>query len=224
MYSTVKFTPAEMLSMIARATPAKASVHPRIPNLAADEEGNLYGTKSFRQSKKTGHPPIPMCPCPVGKGYHRVLFPSLEGSGARYIHRLVLEAFVGMAPAGTECAHLNGNRTDNRLANLQWTTRSVNFSHKRLHGTAGAGEKSTQAKLKDVQCLSMQQAFLDGATVPALAKEYNVCQGTVFNVLNGRRMTADGVFLKAVRELRCVRKLKPATQKPTTSLDNRGAS
>lgn len=42
------------------------------------------------------------------------------------IHRLVLEAFQGECPEGKEASHLNDIKTDNRLENLQWMTRSEN--------------------------------------------------------------------------------------------------
>lgn len=42
------------------------------------------------------------------------------------VHRLVLEAFVGHCPEGMEACHYNDERTDNRLVNLRWDTRSEN--------------------------------------------------------------------------------------------------
>jgi hypothetical protein len=39
---------------------------------------------------------------------------------AFYVHRLVAEAFLGPRPAGKETMHLNGDRTDNRVANLAY--------------------------------------------------------------------------------------------------------
>ena len=42
------------------------------------------------------------------------------------LHRLVLEAFVGLRPEGYECDHKNRNKLDNRLCNLHWVTRSEN--------------------------------------------------------------------------------------------------
>jgi len=45
----------------------------------------------------------------------------------RYIHHLVLEAFVGPRPPGTECCHRNDIKTDNRLENLRWDTSSANM-------------------------------------------------------------------------------------------------
>jgi hypothetical protein len=40
------------------------------------------------------------------------------------VHRKVLEAFVGPAPKGLFALHRNRKRTDNRLSNLYWGTRS----------------------------------------------------------------------------------------------------
>jgi hypothetical protein len=44
----------------------------------------------------------------------------------KYIHHLVLEAFVGPCPAGKEACHFNDVGTDNKLTNLRWDTRSAN--------------------------------------------------------------------------------------------------
>lgn len=51
------------------------------------------------------------------------------------VHRLVLLAFVGPAPKGMVCCHLNGDGTDNRLENLRWDTPSNNQRDSMLHGT-----------------------------------------------------------------------------------------
>jgi hypothetical protein len=48
-----------------------------------------------------------------------------------YVHRLVLEAFVGPCPAGCEASHANDIPTDNRLANLKWASHSHNISNRR---------------------------------------------------------------------------------------------
>lgn len=42
------------------------------------------------------------------------------------IHQIVLEAFCGPCPDGMEVLHGNGIRTDNRLSNLRYGTRSEN--------------------------------------------------------------------------------------------------
>lgn len=66
----------------------------------------------------------------------RILRPGRKPSGhfsvalgrgnSRDVHVLVLEAFVGPAPDGHECRHLNDNPAENHLRNLCWGTRSEN--------------------------------------------------------------------------------------------------
>jgi hypothetical protein len=65
---------------------------------------------------------------PNKKGYHLV---SLEIEGRhqlRYVHRLVLMAFVGPGP-GRLANHDDGRKGNNRLRNLCWTTPSGNMRH-----------------------------------------------------------------------------------------------
>jgi hypothetical protein len=51
------------------------------------------------------------------------------------VHLIVLAAFVGPRPSGLECCHGNGVRSDNRLENLRWDTRSENQRDAVRHGT-----------------------------------------------------------------------------------------
>jgi hypothetical protein len=51
------------------------------------------------------------------------------GRGNRvYVHHLVLEAFVGPAPARHECLHWDDHPENNRLDNLRWGTRAENLA------------------------------------------------------------------------------------------------
>lgn len=43
-----------------------------------------------------------------------------------YVHRLVLEAFVGPCPEGMECLHGRNGVEDNSVSNLRWGTSSEN--------------------------------------------------------------------------------------------------
>ena len=51
------------------------------------------------------------------------------------VHRLVLEAFVGLCPDGFECCHNERDPTNNRLTNLRWDSRASNALDKVEHGT-----------------------------------------------------------------------------------------
>lgn len=87
----------------------------------------------------------------VGIGFHdkpKILIPNLSGrtpkqyrqvqlgrGNVRKVYHLVLEAFVGPRPLGTECRHLDGNSQNDRLDNLCWGTKIENTEDKIRHGT-----------------------------------------------------------------------------------------
>ena len=52
----------------------------------------------------------------------------------RYVHHLVLEAFVGPCPPGMEGCHADDDRMNNHLSNLRWDTRSANILDRKLNG------------------------------------------------------------------------------------------
>jgi len=62
------------------------------------------------------------------------------------INVLVLEAFVSRRPFGSDSRHLNGDRADNRLANLRWGTRSENILDAVRHGTHRNARKTQCSK------------------------------------------------------------------------------
>jgi hypothetical protein len=53
----------------------------------------------------------------------------------KYVHDLVLRAFVGPPPLGMECLHGPNGQLNNRLGNLSWGTRCQNMMDKQRDGT-----------------------------------------------------------------------------------------
>ena len=73
---------------------------------------------------------------PSGKKYLKVLL--YNEAGRRYfaIHQLVLHVFVGPQPHGLDVRHLDGNKLNNALSNLEYGTRLDNAKDSCLHGTS----------------------------------------------------------------------------------------
>lgn len=119
-----------------------------------------------------------------GTGYLQVQ-PTVRGRNKKiYVHRLVLEAFVGPCPEGMECRHLNGNPKDNRLVNLCWGTRKENQADRRLHGTAGTGEQHSQAKLTEMAVREIRCTKGRGSG-NALARKFGVAPSVISRIRKG---------------------------------------
>lgn len=68
-------------------------------------------------------------------GHRSVWLATSTGEGDwRLIHRLVLEAFVGVCPEGMECCHFDDDPSNNRLGNLRWATRNENMLDRSRNG------------------------------------------------------------------------------------------
>lgn len=78
------------------------------------------------------------------RGYQQVNLHRDRKMTAHRVHRIVLAAFVGPAPEGTEGCHYDGNPSNNRASNLRWDTRSANNFDKRRHGTASRGGRRSR--------------------------------------------------------------------------------
>ena len=66
---------------------------------------------------------------PIKNGYLTVMF-SINGEvSCRYIHRLVADAFIDNPNKLPEVNHINRNKHDNRVENLEWCSRLYNEQH-----------------------------------------------------------------------------------------------
>lgn len=69
------------------------------------------------------------------RGYAQVCLCNHTKRKTHLVHRLILTTFIGPHPIGSETCHHDGIRTNNRLDNLRWDTRSENSKDRIRHGT-----------------------------------------------------------------------------------------
>jgi HNH endonuclease len=120
-------------------------------------------------------------------GYPRVT-PCRDGRHyTRAVHRLVLEAHVGPCPPSHEGAHLNGVRSDNRLANLAWKTKSENAADQQRHGTQVRGERQGRSKLTAVGVTRIKAYLAEGVSRRVLARNFHVSRSTIDHIATGRK-------------------------------------
>lgn len=100
----------------------------------------------------------------------------------KYVHIMVLEAFVGPRPVGFDARHKNGLRRDCRLKKLAWCSRSVNMMDKLKHDTHNRGERHWKSKLTPAQVKHLRCLRTKGARLEDLAEKFGVCRMTVYNI------------------------------------------
>lgn len=105
------------------------------------------------------------------------------------IHRLVLSAFVGPCPDGHECNHISGDKTDNRIQNLEWVTPSENRLHAYANGLTPAkrGESNGMAKLTWATVEEIRKLYASGAhSYRQLGDRFGVTKSAIHAVISGR--------------------------------------
>lgn len=73
-----------------------------------------------------------------GRGYANITLIKNGNKFKTVIHRLVAKAFIPNPENKPEVNHINGNKRDNRLDNLEWCTSSENRKHAFKIGLAKA--------------------------------------------------------------------------------------
>lgn len=85
-------------------------------------EVNNYGDVRNKKTNKILNPET------TYRGYQRVRF-TIGEDKHYYVHRLVADAFFDGEHSDLDVNHIDGNKTNNFIGNLQWTTRSDNIKH-----------------------------------------------------------------------------------------------
>ena len=71
----------------------------------------------------------------TGNGYRSVMLCDAGQQKKRlYIHRLVAGEFIENPENKSQVNHINGDKTDNRVENLEWSTRLENMHHGLANG------------------------------------------------------------------------------------------
>lgn len=79
--------------------------------------GNVWSERAQRLLK----------PQTLASGYQLVFLGKQDGKRLQfYVHRLVLEAFVGPCPDGLVACHWDDDKSNNHLDNLRWATPTEN--------------------------------------------------------------------------------------------------
>lgn len=145
-----------------------------------NRDGEIFSllTKKFKKS----------CKCPI---YFSVsLYRDGRGS-VRTVHSLVAENFlenkgkIGRSNDSFQVNHIDGDKSNNCVENLEYITHIENKKHAALKGLTSRGERQHLHKLTEDSVKSIRKNYIPRINSQRmLAKKYGVSQATIKEVLH----------------------------------------
>lgn len=148
---------------------------PNFEKYTIDEHGVVIGKRNKKPLKvrisRGGYPAVNLC-IVTGK------------STTRYIHRLLAETFIPNPDNKPQVNHIDGNKLNHSLNNLEWVTCSDNIQHaydEGLHIKAKSVQ-SPNTVLCESDIHSICKKLLDGWRIKDIAKSHGVSYSVVKNI------------------------------------------
>jgi hypothetical protein len=141
-----------------------------------------------------------MKPHPDKDGYLTVQLCKKGKIKMKRVHQLVAEAFLPN-PLGKKLVnHDDGNKANNNVGNLEWSTHQENEDHAARNGLKASGKnrnhgiakltmekvKVIKDRLKKIRPRGSHKFFPDGDCIEKIAADYGVSMVTIYNIQHGR--------------------------------------
>ena len=141
------------------------------PNYSIDEYGNIKNIKRDKQLK----------PYLTPKGYYKVVL-----NGTHYfVHRLVALNFIPNPDSDNlvQVNHIDGNKLNNHIDNLEWVTCKKNINHAVESGlTNQSNDKNNHSKLTKEDVIKIRQLISEGMMQKDVAKLYNMSTSGIYSI------------------------------------------
>lgn len=151
--------------------------HPEYPRYIISKSGEVYD--SFRRKYLNlfinTH------------GYHSCSINTGSGHKLKRVHRLVAETFLTDSEFyGLDVNHIDGNKTNNNLSNLEWCTRSHNIRHAiNMKLNPSQGETHHNAVLTEETVKTICELLKSGYKNSEIMQMMGVNKDTVAHIKNG---------------------------------------
>ena len=128
------------------------------------------------------------------KGYLQVC---LTNKNTYSVHRLVALTFIENKENKPEVNHIDGNKLNNHISNLEWNTTQENLEHKRINNLgktlkakfSATGINNSQAKLDEQDVILIRTNCVTKNDIKKFSNELNVSIATIYDIKNRRSWT-----------------------------------
>lgn len=120
-----------------------------------------------------------------GNGYRWFNIDRYKRGGRKHVHRAIAECFVSNTDNKPQVNHIDGDKLNNSIENLEWVTNQENSEHRSKVLVKSRGEGHGRHKLSEDDILFLR---MWGQSAPASywASHFGVNPSTITRALNGK--------------------------------------
>lgn len=149
--------------------------------------GNVLGTKRNIILKQSTN----------RKGYRQVVLSKHGEQKTMSVHRLVAEAFILNVNNKPQVNHIDGDKRNNRVTNLEWATNSENQLHAWSNGLQKDVSGSNNPKARKVNQYDVHGNYIKTwDCIKDICEELKRNRCSIHRCLNGERKTSAGYIWK----------------------------
>ena len=157
----------------------------KFPDYAVTEDGNVWSYKSNKFLKQT-------------KDRLGYIYVELSHNGKHYrktVHRLVATTFINNDDIyKTDINHIDGNKENNNVSNLEWLSHADNMKHGWKNGlfdkVRTRCQNTGRVNGKKIRCIETGEIF---PSISAAARKYGLSVNTISVCLIKNKTTKNGV-------------------------------
>ena len=139
------------------------------------ENGDVINQKTNKKLKPQNN----------GNGYLKVTL-TIDGKQVqKYVHRLVAELYL--LDKSIQVNHIDGDKSNNHISNLEWVTNSENQKHAHKIGLKKNGNELWNGKFSKENIDTIKKMDLQGVKRKDIAIHFNCSKSTISDILNGKR-------------------------------------
>lgn len=99
------------------------------------------------------------------------------------IHRVVADSFLGINPI-MQINHIDCNKKNNRIENLEWCTQKENNHHAIKNGlTNNVGVNNPKCVLTEIDVIEIRRLYDDGKRICEIVKNYPVQKPAIWKIV-----------------------------------------
>lgn len=158
-------------------------IYPYNNKYICDTNGKVYKTKDMGELNYYKHPKGYLH-CYVGK--------------TKAVHKVIAETFIPNPENKPQVNHIDGNKQNNHVDNLEWVTNKENANHAINNGLwtkfvssmltteTSQGELNSQAVLQPEDVLDIRELIKQGMRPYKIAKVFGVSPATIYDIKSRR--------------------------------------